>query len=260
MQIKQIYTHGPYRNFSYLIISKNKEQVFCVDPFDGGQIEQILENDGIKLTAIINTHEHGDHTCGNQYLIDRYGVEVWAHEKAKDKITSIGNYLKHNQIIELGNKESLKIWVTPGHTMAHICLLAQNNAVPFAILTGDTLFNAGVGNCKNGGNSEVLFQTINELFSDLADEVLVYPGHDYFENNLKFTLDREKDNHWAKDILHEYQEKIKHGQFLVSTMGLERKINAFLRLESATINNELGLKNSARKETFIELRKYRDQW
>ena len=56
-----------------------------------------------------------------------------------------------------------------------------------AVFSGDTLFNAGVGNCRNGGNVHDLYQTVVNIYDELDDEVIVYPGHDYLLNNLKFS-------------------------------------------------------------------------
>ena len=62
------------------------------------------------------------------------------------------------------------------------------------MFSGDTLFNAGAGNCHNGGHPAELFETFEKQLNALGDNTLIYPGHDYLLNNLAFTLDREPDN------------------------------------------------------------------
>ena len=91
-------------------------------------------------------------------------------------------------------------------TLAHLCLLLEGPGGPKGIFSGDTLFNAGVGNCHNGGDPEVLFETVSKQLKDLPGDVLLYPGHEYLENNLGFTLDREPSNGDAKTLLDEVQK------------------------------------------------------
>ena len=76
--------------------------------------------------------------------------------------------------------------------MCHICLRSHGDRP--ALFSGDTLFNAGAGNCHNGGNPEDLYATFVDQLARLPDDTQVYPGHDYIENNLRFTLAREPDN------------------------------------------------------------------
>ena len=270
MQIQQIYTFSHLRNFSYLLINSTQEAL-CIDPFDADQIISLIESEGLTLKAIINTHEHFDHYCGNAGLISEFNCEVWAHENAKGKIPGVTRYLKASEEINFGENSYLKVMDTPGHTFAHLCLLAVKEQRPYAVFTGDTLFNAGVGNCHNGGDPEVLYETISQQFQGLADDVWVYPGHDYLENNLKFTLNCEPDNLMAKEILESRSDMIdeqKDQDFLVTSMKVEREVNTFLRLESEGLRKEL-LSNSSlaldqtgltNKQVFLTLRSLRNKW
>ena len=70
-----------------------------------------------------------------------------------------------------------------------------------ALFCGDTLFNAGAGNCHNGGHPAELYKTFDEQLARLPSSTLIYPGHDYVENNLRFTLDCEPDNKKAREML-----------------------------------------------------------
>ena len=129
----------------------------------------------------------------------------------------------------------------------------------------DALFNAGAGHCKGGGHPGSLYSTFNQLLSKLPDNTLIYPGHDYIENNLNFTLDREPDNEAAITL----KTKIK-GQNtndpLVTTMELEKQINTFFRLKSETVRNQLAEKfpdlgdNPSDRDVFLKLRELRNSW
>ena len=86
-------------------------------------------------------------------------------------------------MIKVGKTVELECMDTPGHTMCHICLRSHTDQP--ALFSGDTLFNAGAGNCHNGGNPEDLYATFVEQLATLPDDTRVYPGHDYIENNLQ---------------------------------------------------------------------------
>ena len=249
--IIQLYTESRLRNYTYLI--EGAEGWYCVDPFNA---DQVLENIKGKLLAVINTHEHWDHTCGNDELVKKTGCEVWAHCNAKGNIPGVDRFLNKDDVVDLGENKSFLVMDTPGHTHAHLCLLLKEGEKPLAVFTGDTLFNAGVGNCNNGGDPEVLFETINSQFQNLADDIAVYPGHEYLGNNLKFTLDREPSNEKANELLKEYEKN----NFLVTNMKMERNINTFLRLEENEVIKNLSGDTSNKKQVFLRLRELRNKW
>ena len=147
--------------------------------------------------------------------------------------------------------------------MSHVCLLSRSDHR--AIFCGDTLFNAGAGNCHNGGHPEELYDTFATQLSKLPDDTRVYPGHDYWENNLDFTLDREPDNRKARDLKNDNgTQDPEHA--LVSTLGLEKEINAFFRLQNPTVINRLKEQfpdlpdEPDPKTVFVKLRELRNSW
>ena len=147
--------------------------------------------------------------------------------------------------------------------MSHICLLSKTDRP--ALFSGDTLFNAGAGNCHNGGNPEELFETFEEQLDRLGDTTLIYPGHDYLLNNLAFTLDREPDNAAAQRMLGLFEDQ-DPASAKITTMAEEREINTFFRLESPTLvaklaeeHPELGDRPDA-KAIFLKLRELRNSW
>ena len=84
---------------------------------------------------------------------------------------------------------------TPGHTRAHLCLYGEAAGdAPPALFSGDTLFNAGAGNCIHGGDPLLLYETFSGRLSQLPATTRVFPGHEYLLRNLDFTLDREPSN------------------------------------------------------------------
>ena len=147
--------------------------------------------------------------------------------------------------------------------MSHVCLLSHTDQP--ALFSGDTLFNAGAGNCHNGGHPEELYETFDKQLSKLRDDTLVYPGHDYLVNNLQFTLDREPDNGVARQMIRDYENQ-DPADALVTTLAQEREMNTFFRLESPSVIArlqedfpEIGDAPDPRT-VFLKLRELRNSW
>src|SRR3546814_11438326 len=103
--------------------------------------------------------------------------------------------------------------------MSHVCLLSRSDAP--GLFSGDTLFNAGAGNCHNGGHPNELYHTFAEQLAKLPDTTRIYPGHDYIANNLRFTLDREPDNGKAEALLREVDPQ-DTDRALITTLAQEK--------------------------------------
>jgi len=258
MKIHQIYTDNALRNFSY-IIELNNKNAFAVDPWNAEIINRVLTKNNLNLIAVINTHEHWDHVQGNQELVDLHDCEVWAHEIGRGKIPAQTRYLQAAERLVLDKSTQLEVIDTPGHSQAHLCFIIYLRGRAHSIFTGDIVFNAGVGNCHNG-DVEKLYQTIQNKIATLPNDICILPGHEYMENNLKFTLDREPSNIKASQWLKKYQQSNIHENALQTTLADERDINTFLRLNEDEIKNNLPHKGSDEKETFMALRALRDKW
>ncbi len=263
MIVKQIWTGNNYRNFNYLIACAATGEALAVDPLDHEKCLKAAKDEGWNITQILNTHEHHDHTGGNETVARKTGAKILAHKNAKDKIANMARGLGAGDVIKVGKTVELEALDTPGHTMSHVCLLSHSD-VP-ALFCGDTLFNAGAGNCHNGGHPSELYQTFATQLAKLPNETLVYPGHDYIGNNLRFTLDREPDNERARQLLAQV-EKQDTTRALVTTLTLEKEINTFFRLVSPTVIAKLREKfpdlpeKVDPKTGFIKLRELRNSW
>ena len=147
--------------------------------------------------------------------------------------------------------------------MCHICLLSHTDQP--ALFSGDTLFNAGAGNCHNGGHPEELYATFREQLERLDDDTLLYPGHEYLTNNLAFTLDREPDNEAAREMLSAYGDQ-DPDTAIVTTLAQEHEINTFFRLSSPVIIERLAETfpeigdNPDPRTVFLKLRELRNSW
>ncbi len=264
MIVEQIWTGNAYRNFNYLIACPESGEAMAIDPLDYQKCLSRAKDKGWEITQILNTHEHGDHTGGNKPMIEATGARLLAHRNAKDSIDGIDVGLAAGDVVNVGKSVELLALDTPGHTMSHICLLSQTDTP--GLFSGDTLFNAGAGNCHGGGHPEELYETFARQLSELPDSTLIYPGHDYITNNLEFTLDREPDNASAAALLEDLQASHDPDQALITSLAQEKEINAFFRLTNPTVIARLREAFSdlpddpSAREVFIKLRELRNQW
>jgi hydroxyacylglutathione hydrolase len=127
------------------------------------------------------------------------------------------------------------------------------------------LFNAGAGHCRGGGHPDALHATFDAQLSKLGDDTMIYPGHDYISNNLGFTLDREPDNARALQLKADVESQNTH-EALITTLGLEREINTFFRLQSPSVIEQLRVSfpnlpdRPSEKTVFLKLRELRNDW
>ena len=261
MIVEQIWTGNSYRNFNYLIACPETGEAVAVDPLDHQKCLALAKERGWSITLVVNTHEHGDHTGGNQAVIAATGARLLAHGKAA--ISGIDRGLAAGDVIRLGKTVELEVLDTPGHTMSHVCLLAHAESP--ALFCGDTLFNAGAGNCHNGGHPNQLYQTFVTQLAALPETTRVYPGHDYVVNNLGFTLAREPDNRAARTLLDQVRDQ-DPSRALVTTLAIEKEVNAFFRLHSPTLIAKLREafpdlpEHPDPRTVFVKLRELRNTW
>ena len=261
MIVEQIWTNNAWRNFNYLVVCPETGETLAVDPLDHKRCLATAKQQGWEITQVLNTHEHGDHTGGNAKVISATHAKLLAHHRANIPGIDVG--LKAGDVIKVGRTVELECLDTPGHTMTHICLLSHTDTP--ILLCGDTLFNAGAGNCHNGGHPEDLYTTFAEQLSKLPDATQIYPGHDYIANNLQFTLDREPDNARAKTLLEEIKGQSPDNA-LVTTLALEKEVNTFFRLHSPTVIARLREvfpeipDEPDAKTVFLALRRLRNDW
>ena len=263
MIVRQIYADNPLRNFHYLIACPETRDALVIDPLDVTRCLEAADDLNLNITKILNTHEHWDHIGGNEDMRGKTGAKVYAHHGALEKIGNVDVGLKAGDVITIGATVTLRVMDTPGHTMSHVCLLSETEQP--ALFCGDTLFNAGAGNCHNGGDPDELYETFSRQLDTLPDHTRIYPGHDYIVNNLEFTLNREPGNQAAHIMLEKLRGQNPH-QAYITTMADERRINSFLRLGNREIIQKLKSGNSKisenpdQREIFKALRELRNHW
>ena len=242
--VKTFYAYNDLRNYSYLILDDKSGESWVIDPYEANPMIDYIKKNRLVLKGILNTHQHYDHIRGNAPLIEAF------HASAKK--------LKDTESIQLSDSYSLETLDTPGHTRDHQVFVWKENEKPLALFSGDTLFNSGVGNCKNGGDVNDLYKTTAELMK-LPETTLLYPGHDYRKRNLEFAHSVEPENKIIQEKLSALSGHPTQALAPV-TLGEEKKVNPFLRLGSDEIRQTVMKTDTNDKELFIQLRSLRDKW
>ncbi|MEJ0086152.1 MAG: hydroxyacylglutathione hydrolase [Pseudomonadota bacterium] len=263
MLIERIWAANELRNFQYLIACSQSGEALIVDPLDARQCLDAARAHNFTITQVLNTHEHLDHTAGNAAVVAATGAKVLAHAGAAGVIGGVDRGLARGDVIKVGKTVELEALDTPGHTRAHVCVLAHCDAP--ALFCGDTLFNAGAGNCHNGGDPGLLYETFVNQLAKLPEGTRVYPGHEYMARNLAFTLDREPGNVDAAKAYATARAQ-DPASARITTLGEEKRVNAFLRLQNPEIIARLrekfpGIGESPDARTvFVKLRELRNKW
>lgn len=236
--------NNPLRNYNYIIYSDTTKEAIFIDPLDLSQTLPLSQSTGLVPKYLINTHFHHDHIKDN---------EAFLKLPQAQKVL-----LKNKEVFQLTESETLKALDTPGHVSEHKCFLLKDSRGEFGIIAGDALFNAGVGNCKNGGDVETHFETINWLSQNLSDHLKLYPGHDYLLKNLEFAINLEPDNQRVLDLMEKRKSQDLDREFINTTIADEREINPFFRLNELQKRPEY--KDHTIREIFIDIRKRRDSF
>lgn len=265
MLIKKLWMDNPLRNYNYIVACPDSGEAMAIDPLDHVRFLKAVRDEGWTITQVLNTHEHHDHIAGNQQLVRETGATLLAPAAAaaSGDIPSVDTVLSEGDTVTVGASVTLDVLETPGHTMCHISLLSRTD--PPHLFCGDTVFNAGAGNCHNGGDPAALYRTFAEKIFKLPGNTFFYPGHEYFASNLNFTLDREPGNHAADETLGRVKN-LDPADIPVCTLDMERRHNVFFRLDNKEIIANLRKKfpdmsdAPDAEEVFIKLRQLRNDW
>jgi hydroxyacylglutathione hydrolase len=266
MLIERVWAANRGRNFHYLIACPETREALAVDPLNAEACLRRAQELGWSIRQIFNTHEHADHTGGNAEMVAATAAPVLAHAAAAQRIGGVTHGLTDGDLVRVGRSVQLRCLDTPGHTRAHLCLYgeAAGSEAP-ALFSGDTLFNAGAGNCIHGGDPLLLYDTFSGCLARLPAATRVFPGHEYLLRNLDFTLDREPSNAAAQAMLQQCAQLAAEAM-PVTTLAQERQFNVFFRLDSPEVIAGLHRVRSdwhsdpGPRELFLALRELRNRW
>jgi hydroxyacylglutathione hydrolase len=243
-------------NYGYLIICQKTNTAGIVDPSEAEPVLRRVELEKVKLTAILNTHHHRDHTGGNEGLLAKQSLEVYGHKNDQGRIPGLTHGVDEGDEIVIGEEVRGSVLFIPGHTTGHVAYLFGNN-----LFCGDTLFTAGCGRLFEG-TPEQMHGSLKKLMG-LPDDTKVYCGHEYTESNLRFAMTLEPKNHKLVSRFERVQGLRARGASTVpSTMEEEKQTNPFLRWDSKEIQARLkSMHRDLRADpvsVFAQMRKLKD--
>lgn len=192
----QIFPGNPIQQNGSIVYNKQGDAVIidpsCYERYEQQQWIDFIQENNLKIHAVLNTHCHIDHITGNAFFAEKFGVPLFAHKEelftlsfAERSAQMYGleayvpspeptDYLTDNQALKFGNLE-LKVIFGPGHSVGHVAFYSEADSL---LIGGDILFKGSFGRVDlPGGSIDVLKKTIFERIFTLPDDTLVYPGH-----------------------------------------------------------------------------------
>jgi hydroxyacylglutathione hydrolase len=240
-------------NYAYLLADRDAGLCAVVDPSEPGPVKAALAKSGLKLTHILNTHHHWDHTGGNEALKAEFGAIVVGPGKDRDRIPGIDEGVSEDTGWTFGPHRA-RILEVPAHTKGAITFVFGDIA-----FTGDTLFAMGCGRLFEG-DPPMMWNSLSKLMT-LPGDTKIYCGHEYTLSNGRFAPTLEPNNADLKARMREVEAaRAKNEPTIPSTMELEKKTNPFLRPNSPELRRSLGMENASDVEVFGETRKRKDSF
>ena len=215
-------------NYGVLIHDPEAGVTASIDAPDAKAILARLEAKGWKLTHLLNTHHHGDHTGGNLQLKEATGCIVIGPKGEAERIPGIDVEVAEGDTVQFGNFP-VKVIDTPGHTLGHVAYFIPDAKVAFV---GDTMFAMGCGRLFEG-NAEQMHDNLQRLAA-LPPETEIYCAHEYTLSNGRFALVAEPDNQAIRERMVRVEAARGVNEATVpTTVALERATNPFVRAASA---------------------------
>ena len=164
---------GGDRNFGYLIGDREASVGVLVDPsYTPESLVERARAQGLKITHILNTHGHSDHTNGNAAARSLTGAKVAGGPSHPDRLDIT---LRDGDLIACGSYV-IRVWHVPGHCPDHLAFLVEGQN---AGITGDLLFVGKVGGTHSESDGRTEWESLQRLLRDWPSHTTIWPGHDY---------------------------------------------------------------------------------
>jgi len=239
-------------NYVYLLHDEASGATGVVDPSVAEPVLVQLAETGWRLTHILNTHHHPDHTGGNLEIKRATGAIVVGPRADRDRIPGIDVAVADGERYALGS-ETAEVFDVPGHTRGHIAYWFKNSR---ALFCGDTLFLMGCGRLFEG-TPEQMWRSLGKL-RRLPGETRVYCGHEYTQANARFALTVDPQNAALVARARRVDALRAEGKSTVpGTMADELATNPFLRADEPALQEAAGAPGDP-VATFAAIRRRKD--
>ncbi len=242
-------------NFGVLLHDPETGATASIDAPEAAPIEAALQKTGWRLTDILVTHHHADHTQGIGELKAHHKCRVVAPRNEVQSIAHVDETVGQGDPVRVGALQGSVI-DTPGHTSGHISYFFPADKLAFV---GDTLFSIGCGRVIEG-DPEMMWASLLKLRA-LPDDTRFYCGHEYTDANIRFAKTIEPDN---KALAARADEVAKltaaHKATIPATIGAEKAANPFLRADVAAVAKSVGLSGGPAWQVFAEIRERKNRF
>lgn len=244
-------------NYIWLVRGGPARHVAIVDPGDAAPVLRYCTEHGLTPCAILCTHHHHDHVGGIEDLVRHNAIPVYG--PATEPIPCITHRVQEGDLVELPELElALRAIAVPGHTRGHVAYYGHG-----LLFCGDTLFSAGCGRLFEG-TAQQMHESLGKLAA-LPPDTAVYCAHEYTRDGLRFAAAVEPQNPDVR--AHQREVAALRAQdlpTLPSTIGLERRINPFLRSHvpavRAAAERIAGHRLDSEVSVFATIRRWKDNF
>lgn len=236
-------------NYGVLLHDPATGATASIDAPEAAPVEAALKATGWKLTDILVTHHHTDHTQGIPELKKKYKCRVVSPRNEAARIADTDETAGEGDRVKLGSLEA-RVLDTPGHTAGHIVYVFDADKLLFA---GDTLFSIGCGRVIEG-SAEQMWNSLLKLRA-LPDDTTFFCGHEYTQANIRFARTVEPDNKALAARAKQVDELRAAGKPTIpATIGEEKAANCFLRADVPSVAAAVGMTGRKPAEVFAEIR------
>jgi hydroxyacylglutathione hydrolase len=242
-------------NFGVLVHDPGTGATAAIDAPEAAPIEAALKATGWRLTDILVTHHHADHTGGIEELKARHHCRVVAPKAEAGGIPDVDETVRENDRVKVGSLEA-QVIETPGHTAGHISYFFPADKLAFV---GDTLFSIGCGRVIEG-NAQMMWDSLLKLRA-LPDDTQIFCGHEYTAANIRFAKTIEPDNSVLAERDQEVAGLVAAKKMTIpSYMGEEKAANPFLRADVPEVAKSVGLSGKPAWQVFAEIRERKNKF
>ena len=240
-------------NYVWLAREPDSGSVAAVDPSVAGPVLAAAERRGWRITHILNTHHHPDHTGGNLEIKRATGAVIVGPSHDRDRIPGIDVEVSDGGTYDLGT-ERADIFFVPGHTRGHIAFWFKTSD---ALFCGDTLFLMGCGRLFEGTPAQ-MWHSLQKLMA-LPPQTLICSGHEYTASNARFAASLDLHNPALTSRITDITAaRAANRPTVPSTLAIELATNPFLR--APQLKPVLGLHDTSDAETFAHIRALKDNF
>ncbi len=242
-------------NYGVLVNDPATGATAAIDAPESAAVEAALAASGWRLSDILVTHHHHDHTGGIPALKDRHGCRVVAPRGEAARIPGVDAAVGEGDALGVGQLAA-RVLETPGHTAGHIAYWFTSERLAFV---GDTLFSIGCGRLIEG-TPDMMWQSLVKL-RNLPDETEIYCGHEYTAANIAFARTIEADNGALAARAEEVARLRAQGKPTIpTTIGAEKAANPFLRADVPSVAEAVGLAGKPPAQVFAAIRARKDKF